>query len=75
MIINTQVQVIGNSAFSNCASLEDIIVYSKQLRTVGNQALKGVSDCKISVLKVKLKKYKVLFKNKGQGKRVIVAKM
>ena len=75
VVINTQVTVIGNSAFSNCVSLEDIIVYSKQLKTVGNKALKGGSDCKISVLKVKLKKYKQLFKNKGQGKRVVVAKM
>ena len=66
---------IGNSAFSKCTSLSAIVVYSKQLQTVGGQALHGVHDCKISVYKVKLKVYKKLFKNKGQGKKVVVAKM
>ncbi len=75
VIINVQVRVIGNSAFSLCKKLASIIVYSKKLKTVGNKALKGVHDCKIKVLKVKLKPYKTLFKNKGQGKKVVVSKM
>ena len=75
VIINCEVRIIGNSAFAKCPSLSSVIVYSKQLQTVGNQALKGVHDCRISVLKVKLKVYKKLFKNKGQGKKVVVAKL
>ena len=75
VIINCQVRIIGNSAFSNCTRLTAIEVYSKILQTVGNKALKGVHDCRISVLKVKIKKYKKLFKNKGQGKKVVVAKL
>lgn len=75
VIINCQVTVIGNSAFSQCVKLSAIVVYSQKLKTVGGKALKGVHDCRISVPKVKLKPYKTLFKNKGQGKRVIVAKM
>ncbi|MBO4395713.1 MAG: leucine-rich repeat domain-containing protein [Eubacterium sp.] len=74
VVINVQVTVIGNSAFARCTKLSAIVVYSKQLKTVGNSALTGVHDCKISVYKFKLKKYKKLFKNKGQGKKVIVAK-
>ena len=75
VVINIQVTVIGNSAFSNCTKLTAIEVYSKVLQTVGDQALKGVHDCRISVVKVRLKKYKKLFKNRGQGKKVVVAKM
>ncbi|HAK57921.1 MAG TPA: hypothetical protein DCP06_02980, partial [Lachnospiraceae bacterium] len=75
VIINCQVTVIGNSAFVKCVSLSSIVVYSKQLKTVGKSALKGVHNCKISVPKVKLKNYKSLFKNKGQGKKVVVAKL
>lgn len=74
VIINTQVRVIGNSAFRNCRKLSAIVVRSLILRTVGKKALLGVSDCKISVPKKKYSPYKKLFKNKGQGKKVFVAK-
>lgn len=75
IVINAQVQKIGNSAFKNCKDLSSIIVYSLILKAVGKKALTGVKNCKISVPTKKLKPYKVLFKNKGQGKKVIVAKM
>ena len=75
VIINCQVRVIGNSVFSRCVSLRSIVVYSKKLKTVGKKALKGVHNCKISVPKIKLKPYKTLFKNKGQGKKVVVIKL
>ena len=75
VVINCQVTSIGNSAFSLCKKLSSIVVYSKKLRTVGKKALNGVHNCKISVPKVKVKPYKSLFKNKGQGKKVVVAKM
>ena len=75
MVINSLVRRIGNSALKNCRSLRSLIVNSKILKEVAKRALKGVSNCKISVPGIKLKPYSVLFKNKGQGKKVIVAKI
>ncbi len=75
MVINSLVRKIGNSALKNCKSLRSLIVNSEILREVAKRALKGVHNCKISVPSIKLKPYSVLFKNKGQGKKVIVAKI
>lgn len=75
VIINSQVTEIGNDAFRKCKALAKIVVYSLVLKMVGKRALTGVSNCKINVPKVKIKSYKILFKNKGQGKKVVVAKM
>lgn len=75
MVINSLVRRIGNSALKNCKSLRSLIVNSEILKEVAKRALKGVHDCKISVPGIKLKPYSVLFKNKGQGKKVIVAKI
>ena len=74
VVINSAVKVIGNSAFKNCVKLSSIIVRSLILKTVGKKALLGVKKCKISVPTQKFKPYKKLFKNKGQGKKVFVAK-
>lgn len=74
VIINSAVSVIGNSAFKNCKKLSSIVVRSLILKTVGKKALVGVSQCKISVPTQKFTPYKRLFKNKGQGKKVFVAK-
>lgn len=74
VIVNAAVSVIGNSAFKNCTKLSSIIVRSLILKQVGKKALLGVSKCKISVPDKKLKPYKKLFKNKGQGKKVMIAK-
>lgn len=74
VIINSAVSVIGNSAFKNCVKLSDIIVRSLILKTVAKKALVGVSNCKISVPTKKFQPYRKLFKNKGQGKKVFVAK-
>lgn len=75
VIISSGVTEIGNAAFKQCKKLVKVIIYSVSLKIVGKQALKGVHDCKIHVMKKKLKSYKILFKNKGQGKKVIVAKI
>ncbi len=75
MVINSLVRRIGNSALKNCKSLRSLIVNSEILKEVAKRALKGVHNCKISVPSMKLKPYSVLFKNKGQGKKVIVAKI
>ncbi len=74
VVINTHVTKIGNSTFKFCNSLREMIIKSLKLKKVGGHALKGVHNCKITVPPVKLKPYTVLFKNKGQGKKVIVAK-
>ena len=75
IVINAQVRRIGNAAFSRCKNLADILVYSLKLQYVGKRALKGVSNCKISVPKKKVRPYTRLFRNKGQGKKVVVAKL
>lgn len=74
VIINSQVTKIGKSTFRNCKKLASILVKSLKLKRVENKALKGVNHCKISVPTVRLKKYRTLFKNKGQGKKVVIAK-
>lgn len=75
VVINSQVRKIGDAAFRQCKKLARIIIYSLVLKRVGKKALTGVHNCKIKVPKVKIKPYKVLFTNKGQGKKVVVAKM
>lgn len=74
VIIQNQVRRIGNATFLSCKKLAKITVKSLHLQYVGDRALKGVSNCKINVPSVKIKPYKKLFKNKGQGKKVVVAK-
>lgn len=52
-----------------------ISVKSTKLKSVGKNALKGInSNAKIKVPKSKFKKYKILFNNKGQGKKVKITK-
>ncbi len=75
VIINSQVTKIGNNTFKNCKKLASMLVKSLKLKTVGNRALKGVNHCKISVPTIRLKKYRTLFTNKGQGKKVVIAKV
>lgn len=74
VIIQNHVRRIGNATFLSCKRLAKITVKSMHLQYVGDRALKGVSDCRITVPTVKIKPYKKLFKNKGQGKKVVVAK-
>lgn len=74
VVINSQVTKIGNSTFRYCTQLRKMLVKSLKLQKVGNKALQGVHNCKITVPPVKIKPYTTLFKNKGQGKKVVVAK-
>lgn len=74
VIINALVKIIGKSAFKDCKSLRSVLIYSKVLKKVKGGALTGVNNCKISVPAKKVAPYKILFKNKGQGKKVVVAK-
>lgn len=73
--IPSKVTKIGKSAFEGCKKLKTITVKSTKLKSVGKKALKGIhAKAKIKVPKSKLKKYKSLFKKKGQGKKVKVTK-
>ena len=75
VIINALVKIIGKSAFKDCKSLRSVLIYSEVLKKVKGGALTGVNNCKISVPAKKVAPYKILFKNKGQGKKVVVAKL
>lgn len=73
--IGANVTAIGQKAFYKCKKLKTITVKSKKLKKVGRKALSGIhKSAKIKVPKAKLKKYKKLFKNKGQKKTVKVVK-
>lgn len=75
VIINSAVRVIGSSAFRGCKKLSDITVNSQILEKVCKMALKGINNCTISVPSNKFKPYRTLFRNKGQGKKVLIAKV
>lgn len=75
VIINSQVTKIGSRTFQHCKELASVLVKSLKLRAVGDNALKGVNNCKISVPTIRLRKYRTLFKNKGQGRKVVIAKV
>lgn len=73
--IGSNVVKIGKNAFAGCKKLKTITVKSIQLKSVGKNALKGIySNARIKVPKSKYTRYKILFKNKGQGKKVKVTK-
>ncbi len=70
-----KVTAIRAGAFKNCSKLKKITIKSQSLTKVGKNALKGIhKKCKIKVPKKCYKKYKVLFKKKGQTKKVKVVK-
>ena len=71
--IGKNVKTIKSKAFYNCKSLKKITVKSTVLTSCGKNALKGINKkAVITVPKSKLKAYKKLFKNKGQGKQVTI---
>ena len=64
---------IGKEAFAGCSRLKRITITSKKLTKVGSKALRGIY--KKAVVKVpasKVKKYKTLFKSKGQKSSVTI---
>lgn len=73
--IGANVNIIGKEALLGCKKLGKITVKSTKIKTVGKNALKGIkSTAKIKVPSKKLTAYKKLFGNKGQGKKVKIAK-
>ncbi len=72
--IGKNVQTIGKEAFYQTKSLRTIQIKTTKLSKVGANALKGIyAKAKIKVPKAKLKKYRALFKNKGQKKTVKIS--
>ena len=75
IIIPSKVTKIDKQAFYGCKKLKTITIKSTKLKTVGKEALKGInSKATIKVPKSKLSAYKKLFKGKGQGSKVKIAK-
>lgn len=73
--IGKSLNTIGKNAFKNCKKLKKITIKSTKLKSVGKNALKGVyAKCKIKVPKKCVKKYRKLFKKKGQKSSVKVTK-
>lgn len=71
--VGTNVRSIGKEAFAGCSRLKRITITSKKLTKVGSKALRGIY--KKAVVKVpasKVKKYKTLFKSKGQKSSVTI---
>ena len=75
VVISEGIKTIGAECFSGCKKLKKITVDSTVVTKVGKDALKGVAKkCVILVPSKKFKKYKKVFKKKGQGKKVKVKK-
>lgn len=73
--LGTNITKLGKKAFYNCTKLKKITVKSKKITSVGSNALKGIyKKAKIKVPSSKLKKYKKLFKKKGQKSTVKITK-
>ena len=73
--IGANVTKVGKKAFYQCSKLKTVTVKSKKITSVGSNALKGIhKKAKIKVPSSKLKKYKKLFKKKGQKSTVKIVK-
>ncbi len=72
---STKLQTISSNAFLNCKKLKSVTLKSASLKQIGKNAFKGIY--KKAVIKVPskaYKKYRKLFKNKGQAKTVKIKK-
>ena len=73
--IGSNVTKIGSKAFYKAKKLTNIVVKTKKLKKVGKKALSGISSkAVIRVPSSKLKKYKKVFKGKGQKSSVKIKK-
>ena len=74
--IGTNVTKIGKQTFYGDKKLKTIVIKSKKITKCGKAAFKGINKkAIIKVPKSKLKKYRKLFKNKGQAKTVKIVKL
>ena len=66
-----KVTSIGSKAFYKCSKLKSIAIKSKNLKSVGRNAFKGISkNAKVTVPKSKYNAYRKLFKKAGFGSKV-----
>ena len=73
--IGENVKTIGASAFQNCKKLSTITIKTTKLKSAGKNTFKGIkATAKIKVPSKKLKAYKKILKNKGQGSKVKIVK-
>lgn len=73
--IGENVKTIGASASGKCKKLFTITIRTTKLKSVGKNALNGVrADAKIRVPSRKLKAYRKILKNRGQGCKVTIVK-
>ena len=73
--IGSKVTTLGSNTFKNCKKLSNITLKTTKLKTVKGNAFKGIyAKAKIHVPSSKLKAYKKLLKNKGQGSKVKISK-
>ena len=73
--INGNIAKIKSGAFSGCKNLKIITIKSKNLKSIGKNAFKGINPkAKIKVPKDKLKAYKKLLNKKGQKSTVKITK-
>ena len=71
--IGNQVTRIGTEAFTNCKALKEIIIQSKNIVTVGQNAFKGINNnAVITVPKEKCAAYQKMFREAGLAKTVII---
>lgn len=73
--IGKNVKLIGKNCFQNCHKLKKITVKSKILRKTGKNSLKKTNrKLKIVCNKKKIKKYRKIFKNKGNKTYRVIKK-
>ena len=68
-----KVTAIKKNAFKNCKKLKKVIIHSKNIKSIGKNAFKGI--VKKAVFKVpdgKISKYKKLLKKSGAAKTIKV---
>ena len=74
--IGKNVKKIGKSAFYKCKKLNQVVIKSKKVTTIGNKAFcKNVKKLKIKVPKSKYKKYKSLLKKSKSTSKYTISKM
>ncbi|MDO4308556.1 MAG: leucine-rich repeat protein [Eubacteriales bacterium] len=73
--LGANLTTIGKEVFYGCKALKTITVQTKNLKTVGSDALKGIyKKAVVKVPSAKLTAYKKLFKGKGQSSSVKITK-
>lgn len=75
VIIGKNIAVIGSEAFCGCTNLSEIIIESKELSEIGENALKNIHpSAGIKVPSSKLSAYQKLIEGSGQDENVKVEK-